>query len=255
MQLAGITANELNAESGRASFSDSPTAVEKFEVAWSDVMTFVAALEGYTYTGGAWVFSSPATHPFLGAGWYCLETAIEPLGAPTQEFSWEKAVVTATYKPLQPSLIEDSMDFSGSMVMIPKTAMTWANTSGASSPTIDTDASRLVPSLTYTITQYMALSVPVANIQSLIGSLNNATFRGFEMGTMLYLGCSARQKIRAFGSPVQAVSWTLAHKFMQSPLMTYEFSKESGQFEQAVMANGGGYKFPTGDFTALGVGS
>ncbi len=256
MILGGITANELDAESGRASFSDSPTAVEKFEVAWDQAMTFIAALEGYTYTGGAWVFSSPATHPFLGNSWYCLETAIQPLGAPTSEFNWEKAIVTATYKPLQPNLVEDSMGFSGQMVMIPKTAMVYSsNASSGAGKHINVDASRLVPSLQYTITQYMATGVPVAPIQACLGTLNQATFRGFAPGTMLYLGCQARQKIRAFGSPVQAISWTLAHKFMQSALMQYEFCKESGSFEQAVMANGGGYKFNLSDFTQLGVGT
>ena len=52
-------------------------------------------------------------------------------------------------------------------------------------------------------------------LRNLVGKTNNATFYGFEAGTLIYMGCEPASSVGTLDDGSKFLFWNLAHSFSQ----------------------------------------
>lgn len=257
----GIAYNELHEGSGRISLGSSQGAQRQLVCTWADAVQFAILLRGWKILGpGSFQVVTPAVHP-SNIGMYATDVSIERMGKPTGENTWENAKLNVSYLQLlmnvslnsgpTTDLLDEALDFSAEMVDLGTDGWVYEGTSEK----VDRQLQKIVPMVSYNITQYHVTTIPLHAIYTTLGCLNSSTFRGASSGQMLYAGASAQRKIVGSFNNVTYLDWTITHKFLYANRdLNSEWRTSTGAF-QKVTGNGGATKFTYADFTALGLGS
>ena len=109
-------------------------------------------------------------------------------------------------------LAAESIDFSGEFLRLPKQGFKWKNADGAGLPAnepLEESPGVIVPSQDLILEQARVPTLPRALIRDRIGKVNGAVFREEAIGTVLYLGASARRSTSATG----ALPYAIVHRF------------------------------------------
>lgn len=259
--LIGIPYQTMHVGSGLINLSSSAgnaSAKQRIKCNWDDALSLGRGILGWTFnTGsGVWVASRTLQH-FSVAGWYATDVNIQPHGRPVGPSRWTKALLDVIYKPAEflatnsTDFRDEQLDFSGEMVDLGSVGWTFSGTT----ETVNKPITKLVPMISYNITQYHVGVLPVSTMYSLLGTLNNATWKGASIANVMYVGGSANRKIIAVNTNGTIVNdWTVNHKFLVANRnLNTEWRTSTGAFAQ-IVGPGSATKFALGDFSLLNLG-
>jgi hypothetical protein len=257
----GINYLELTDGSGR--MRSDGKAQRSLKCLWADRIKLLMLLRGFqVMSGGTYTVIPPALHP-SGLPMYATDVGISPLGRPTGEDAWEYAKLDVQYTSATPSSDEgavevedEDLDLSAEMVDLGKDGWSFGDTHDDANVKVDKPIQKIVPMLTYTVTQYHRATLPLAAMRGLLGKLNNAAWKGAPANYVMYCGGRAQRKTVALAGNTTVLDWTISHKFMVGNRDLLKEWKPSGtgagSFQKIVSTNGT-YKFELGDFSTLGI--
>ena len=232
-----------------------------FKVAWSDAFDFAGELYGRysTWPEGGYVL--PARFPYR-LHLYCDEVNIEGIGITDESsnadgtyttYLWAK--VTARYSPMtgvdpeDPEVVEEE---SISVAADIGTAEDGAWEYTADNVIASNSAMPAItePTMLFTVTRFHVSALPESIIAATAGAVNNATWRGFSAGYVLFIGADARRSITTDG----AEDWEVAYFFKtKTHNWNHVYRSEDGHYEAVRTKVGHDPMYATATFTDLGV--
>ncbi|MEX2187514.1 MAG: hypothetical protein WD875_12000 [Pirellulales bacterium] len=262
-------------------------AVREFRCAWSDWPALARLLAGdFELVGSSPTFSAPLEFPGT-ANLVVSEIAVEPFdgGAPegddvttllsgTNRYSVAGARVTATYR----SLFDTAGAARGDLPAVPDGTFltyeaelgtevqslpgrTWHWVASPSNPPLlsDQGPSLLIPSGTFHLTWQRVPLPPWDAIRQLRGAVNDASFVGSPVGTVLFLGATVE---RQFPFSPSGGFWEIAYTFAERTIALdgggsvgwnyqYKETPVSGEHWVAIADDSGNPPYRSGDFSSL----
>lgn len=107
-------------------------------------------------------------------------------------------------QPGEPILYADcEIDFGGDLITIPNTSLKFVS----DDTPVDAPVARRVGVTTWRITRHLFPYLPHSQVRSLLNKVNDDTFMGCNIGTVLFSGAKTRQQRTSDGTKVQA--WEL----------------------------------------------
>jgi hypothetical protein len=253
--------DELNAGSGvlhLARDQSNSEIKQQIKCAWPEARLIAMAFRGVTYdtSTGLFVVQQPLTDPF-GAGYFCTDAVVEPLGKPSGFNTWDWATIKLTFSPLvyfNGTLIEENLDLCSEIVDLTQQNWSYGSTYTGDEP-VQQPIQKLIPLITYEITQSNVATLPLSAIAACMGKLNDDYWKGAPPDTVLYMGAKAKRQVVSIAGSQVILLWTLVHRFMVSTrdLRTEWNPNGSPPAFQQVQAASGVYKFEEADFDTLGV--
>jgi len=237
------------------------TATRIFKVAWADVFTFVKEIYGRYTSWPEGVWETPAQFPYVDH-LYCTNISVVGFGLPGESINAEGtyityawARVTVTYGELKytpdedPETVEEeSISVAAEMLTLPELQYEWSGDGVAIKG--DVLPGKVATTTHFAITRYHVSSLPDSTISSLVGTVNNATFRGYTQDYVLFAGADARRSITVDG----AEDWELTYNFLvKNHSWNHVYRDKNGTFEAVRTKTGHDAIYEEGDFTTLGL--
>ncbi len=260
-----MTLDKIDYEEPYGSFNISfgkndTTGTRIFKIDWDDLADFLIELKGGYRNVPSFPWTPPARLPgfeFL----YCTEADIEGLGkahehsgAEGDYIAYEYAKVSARYESQKvvddeiddpTAILEETLRLSAEFLVLPDKTYLWESD--------DTDMSeapgKLMPSFEYNITRHSVENSGANTLLDLIGTVNNATWRGIVAGKALFLGSDADRTTTTDG----AENWGITYSFLLRAIEHNFFYRPKVGWELIIEDNGGPdtYVYDEGDFTDL----
>lgn len=241
---------------------DSPRASVKFKVAWVDRINFVNFVCGTTTGGpGGVIRTKPAAYPPSPNMYATREFEIEPLGKLMTVNGWVSypfAVVTINFAvpdygldngtgdPSGVPWTTTTFDVSGEFLTLPDSAYTFPGGTPVGAP-----VGRVIPQVGITFKRHWLPYLPVLEMLSLIGKVNNAAFSVGNFNcpteTLMFLGGPNTRQADTSTDPSQEVEY----KFLYRPINWNQFMKPDGTGFAYLTDAGGNKVYQLGDFTIL----
>jgi hypothetical protein len=245
---SGITYYELYG-SGGGEIAQDGTVTRYYQIAWTDLQAFVAALVGGFVKLNETNFYY--TYPDRDPEWttlYCQGTEFEGIGSHSlgaaNQIAYTHAKVTAKYSPLKfaingtvNNIYTEDLDWSQEVLSLP--AGSFRSPGGGA--IIQEPIQKVVPTTDYTLTIEGAPELPGgghgAAIQAANASpLNSGNFLGASPKKVMFKGARATRTTDTRG----AGNWRTALKFCYRPIeWTKVWDKTSGSFVEVETVNGG----------------
>ena len=234
-----------------------------FTVAWSDAFDFAKELYGRYTIFPSGEYQEPARFPYVGH-LYCSEVSVDGFGVPGESsnadgiyITYAKARVVAKYTPLlrepdaDPETVEEeSVAVAVEMVTLPGEEYEWVDGSVAIKG--DVLPGKVETTTQFSVTRYNVSSLPDATIAGLVGTVNNATWRGYTAGYALFAGADARRSITTDG----AEDWEITYNFLiksHSWNHVYRDGAAHGHYEAVQTKGGNDPIYNDGNFSNLGI--
>lgn len=241
---------------------DTPQAVVKFKVAWSDRGGFLNFICGSTLGGpGSIIRSIPAQYPPSPNLYATREFDIEPLGKLQTLNGW----VTYPYAVITIKFAIPTYDFDGSsdasgkpwttttfdvggeFLTLPDSAYKFAGgvTAGGS-------VGKVIPQIAITLKKHWLPYLPVASMFNLVGKVNNAPLNLGDFvapaETLLFLGGTNSREANTAGGVSQEVDYKMTFR----PVSWNMFIHPNGTSGFQYLSDGNGnHVYQLGDFTTL----
>lgn len=223
------------------------TAQRKFRVPWTSWEDFAEEIYGvYVDVGGQVVYETPLPFPgerdlllpdtmdikpYGGEGATVDGSAVTTMASGTN--SYGQAEVLVTYRerfdgqdggPGTVSVPEGTyLTFEGDhaieMLTIPNRAFKW-QVDSAPLPN-DINPGIPVPTGQFALSWHNVLRPPYSAMSTLRGKINDATFFGASVGTLLYLGSSFSRTFAMRSSRDKATLWNITHRFAEKKVTLF----------------------------------
>ncbi len=237
------------------------SATRVFKVAWGDAFDFANELYGRYQTWPGGEYHAPKRFPYRNY-LYCNDVAIEGLGKQSElsnadgtyiSYVWAK--ITAQYAPMtdvdpeNPEVVEEeSMAVSAEMLTLPEGSYEFT----ADSAVVPDSAmpGRIETTTSFSVTRFHISALPDATVSGMVGKVNNAGWRGYTAGHVLFAGADARRSITTDG----AQDWQLTYNFLiKDHSWNNIYRKSTGTIVAVRTVNGHDPIYIPGTFTDLGL--
>lgn len=224
--------------------------VRKFWVAWNDRYTFINDLFGVAKTQPEGndppriVRVPPQVYPIGGSFLTPLAWDIKGIGRTSfDEFGkaqFEKAEITITWglrtvdtDPL--TFASQSIDIAVQVVPVPGTAYKYASDNRV----VPFEVGKMVGYSMFDLSFERVPYIDYPYLLSFVGTVNNAPFKGFPKGTLLYMGCKPERET-GMPSPIEENGtpnnyWKVSHKIAHRTIPHNHIPRrDTGAFEETV---------------------
>ena len=233
-----------------------------FTVDWADAFDFATELYGRYRTWPSGEYHRPARFPYIHH-LYCTNVKIDGVGVASEssdEFgtyiTYDKAKLTVQYAASElvdeddPEIVEEeSISVTAEMSSTEEGAWEWLD--GTVAP--DSALPGIIASvMQFSVTRFHVSSLPDSTIANLVGKLNNATWRGYSTGYVLFMGAEARRSITVDG----AEDWEIIYIFNIKPHHwnhVYRSQDTHEHYEAVQVKDGTDTMYQLGAFGGLGV--
>ncbi len=239
------------------------SATRIFTVAWLDAFPFATELYGRYISWPDGEYHRPARFPYIHH-LYCTNVKIDGVGIASEssdEFgtyiTYDKAKLTVQYATSElvddddPEIVEEeSVSVSHEVSTTEEGAWEWTVDSV---PSPNSALPGIVASvMQFSVTRYHVSSLPDYTIAGLCGKLNNAEWRTYEIGRVLFMGAEGRRSITVDG----AEDWEMTYIFNVKPHHwnhAYRSQDTHEHYEAVQVKDGTDTLYQLGAFSGLGV--